>query len=142
MIVAGFFGAVYSIGGKGLVARYPADVVTMVVAAIGSLLLLPFALSEGLTLALPWQAWGILLLLGLGSGGLANLWWMQILGRMDASRAALILFLVPVISTILAVMMLGERLTLTMTLGGVLVLAGVVAVQRHAWNGRRVTSNQ
>ena len=95
-----------------------------------------------MTLALPWQAWGILLLLGLGSGALANLWWMQILGRMDASRAALILFLVPVISTILAVMLLGERLTLTITLGGVLVLAGVVVVQRHAMNGRRGTSNQ
>jgi len=139
MVVAGFFGAVYSIGGKGLVARYPADVVTTVVAAFGSLFLLPLALLEvadrggfiaGL-LALPWQIWAILLVLGLGSGALANLWWMQILARMDASRAALIIFLVPVVSTVLSVTALGEPLTATIVFGALLVLAGVVVVQRH-----------
>ena len=142
MVLTGFFGAVYSIGGKGLVARYPADVVTMVVATIGAIFLLPLALLEGLTLALPWQTWAILLVLGVGSGALANLWWMQILGRMDASRAALTLFLIPVVSTILSVILLGEPLTLTVVLGAILVLAGVVEVQRHAWNGRRVVRGE
>ena len=37
MLVASFFGAVYSVGGKGLAARYPADVVITVVAALGAL---------------------------------------------------------------------------------------------------------
>ena len=119
-----------------MVSRYPADVVTTVVAVLGALFLLPLALIEGLTLALPWQAWAVVLMLGLGAGALANLWWLQLLAHMDASRAALILFLVPVVSTVLAVIMLGEPLTLTVLLGAVLVLGGVVMVQRHAQLGR------
>ena len=139
MLAASFLGAVYSVGGKGLVARYPADVVTTVVATLGALLLLPIALIEsgglgGLTadlLTLPWQTWAALLLLGLGAGALANLWWLQLLSHTDASRAALVLFLIPVVSTILAVAWLGEPLTPTIVLGALLVLAGVVVVQQH-----------
>ena len=145
MLVASLFGAIYSVGGKGLVARYPADVVTTVVATLGALLLLPIALIEsggpgGFTaalLALPWQAWAALLLLGLGAGALANLWWLQLLSHTDASRAALALFLIPVVSTILAVAWLGEPLTPVIVLGALLVLAGVVVVQQHSGNMRR-----
>ena len=150
MVLAGFLGAIYSIGGKGLVARYPAVVVTTVFATLGALFLLPLALWEGSShggfvatvLALPWQAWGVLLLLGLGSGALANLWWMEILAATEASRAALILFLVPVVSTALAVVILDEPLTPAIVAGGLLVLAGVAVVQRHPQNGRRATQTQ
>lgn len=138
MLAASFFGALYSVGGKGLVARYSADVVMTVVATLGAILLLPLALIEGGGIggfvaslqALPWQAWAAVLLLGLGAGALANLWWLQLLARTDASRAALALFLIPVVSTVLSVGWLGEPLTVTILLGGLLVLAGVVIVQR------------
>jgi drug/metabolite transporter (DMT)-like permease len=147
MLAASLLGAIYSVGGKGLTARYPADVVTTVIAALGALFLLPLALIEsggvgGLTAALqalPAQAWAGLLLLGLGAGALANLWWLQLLSYTDASRAALVLFLVPVVSTALAVVWLGEPLTPTILLGAVLVLAGVVVVQQHTKGARRRT---
>ena len=150
MLAASLFGAVYSVGGKGLVARYPADVVTTVVATLGAVFLLPIALIEsggvgGFTvdlLALPWQAWAALLLLGLGAGALANLWWLQLLSHTDASRAALALFLIPVVSTVLAVAWLGEPLTLTIVLGALLVLAGVVVVQQYTGSARRRTASK
>ena len=145
MLAASFLGAVYSVGGKGLTTRYPADVVITVVAALGALFLLPLALIEsggarGFAAdvqALPWQAWAGLLLLGLGAGALANLWWLKLLSHTDASRVALILFLVPVVSTTLAVVWLGEPLTLTIVLGALLVLVGVVVVQQHTERARR-----
>jgi len=145
MLAASLFGAIYSVGGKGLVARYPADVVTTVVATLGALFLLPVALIESggpgglnaVLLTLPWQTWGALLLLGLGAGALANLWWLQLLSHTDASRAALALFLIPVVSTVLAVVWLGEPLTPTIILGALLVLAGVVIVQQHTGAARR-----
>jgi len=145
MLAASFLGAVYSVGGKGLTARYPADVVITVVAALGALFLLPLTLIESGgargfaadVLGLPWQAWAGLLLLGLGAGALANLWWLQLLSHTDASRAALVLFLVPVVSTTLAVVWLGEPLTPTIVLGALLVLAGVVVVQQHTERARR-----
>lgn len=129
MVVACLFAAIYSIGGKRLAEKYPAVVVTTVVATIGALFLLPLALLEGLHLDLPLAAWGILLLLGLGAGALANVWWLTILARMAASRAALALFLIPVISAALAVLLLNEPLTLTIALGSALVLGGVMVVQ-------------
>jgi drug/metabolite transporter (DMT)-like permease len=130
MVVATLFAALYSIGGKRLVAEYPADTVIAVVATLGTLMLLPLALWEGMTPGLPMAAWGALLVLGLGSGALANLWWMEILGRTSASRAGMVLLLIPVVSTVLAVAFLGEPLPVKVFLGGALVLAGVVVVER------------
>ena len=123
MVVAAFFGALYSIGGKGLTERYPSDVVTTAIAAAGALFLLPLALWEGLTLALPAEVWLALIVLGLGSGALANLFWLHLLSYMPASRAGMILFLVPVTSTLLAVLVLHEPFTAAMFAGGALVLA-------------------
>jgi len=131
MILATLFAALYSIGGKWLVAEYPADTVIAVVAGLGTVLLLPLALWEGLDLSLPIAAWGSLLLLGVGSGVLANLWWMQILGYTSASRAGMILLLIPVVSTVIAVLLLGEALQPAVLLGSLLVLAGVAIVERQ-----------
>jgi drug/metabolite transporter (DMT)-like permease len=130
MVLATLFAALYSVGGKGLVAEYPAGVVTAVVAVLGTLMLLPLALLEGLNLNLPVPAWGALLVLGLGSSALANLWWIEILGYTDASRAGMILLLIPIVSTLTAVAFLGEALAPSVLLGGLLVLAGVVIVER------------
>lgn len=130
MIVAGLFAAIYSLGGKGLSERHPPAVVITVVAGIGALLLLPFALVEGLRFDLPLTAWGILILLGLGSGALANLWWLALLARVRASRAALALFLIPVVSAALSVTLLKEPLTWMLVVGGALVLGGMLLVQR------------
>jgi drug/metabolite transporter (DMT)-like permease len=130
MVVACIFSALYSLGGKRLVARYPADIVTTLVAALGALFLLPLALWEGFTLALSPAVWLALLMLGLGSGALANLWWLHILSIMKAARAGMILFLVPVSSTVLAVTVLHEPISLGMLAGGVLVLGSVAFMER------------
>lgn len=129
MVIACLFAAVYSIGGKQLSERYASDTVITAVAAVGAAFLLPLALWEGLHLNLPLAAWGILLLLGLGSGALANLWWLAILARVTASRAALALFAIPVVSAALSIALLGEPLTLTLVLGAALVM-GSMAVSR------------
>jgi len=130
MVAATAFGAIYSMGSKHLTRRYPADVVTTLIALAGALLLLPLALHEGLVLALPPLVWGALLLLGLGSGALANLGWLHLLSTMDASRAGMILFLVPVFSTVLAVGLLHEPITIVALAGAIMVQLGVAIMQR------------
>lgn len=130
-VVAGALGAAYSIGGKGLSERYPPVVVTTVLAALGALFLLPLAMFEGLRLNLPLQAWGIIVLLGIGSGALANLFWMSLLRYTAASRAALVLFLIPVIAAVLSVVLLHEPVTPLLIVGSAMVLAGVIVVQKY-----------
>lgn len=138
MVVATLFAALYSIGGKQLAEANGADVVLADVALVGSALLLPLALWEvggpagaaGL-LHLPPAAWSALLLLGLGAGALANIWWLRILAATTAARAGMTLFLIPVISTAVAVLALGEPLTPLVVIGGGLVLAGVALVEQN-----------
>jgi drug/metabolite transporter (DMT)-like permease len=138
MMVAGtLFGAAFSVGGKRLLTpglgprTYPADVLTALVSAIGAAFLLPLALWEGLSLRLPLEAWAAILVLGLGSGALANLVWLYLLARMPAARAGILLLLVPVFSTGLSVIVLHEPLSPVVVGGGVLVVAGVALTQRQ-----------
>lgn len=131
MAFAGLFGALYSIGGKQLSEKYPPAVVTTVLAAVGALFLLPLALIEGLSFDLTARGWGMIVLLGLGSGALANLFWLSLLSHTPASRAAMTLLLIPLISAGLSVAFLNEPITPLLVLGSVLVLAGVVVVQRR-----------
>jgi drug/metabolite transporter (DMT)-like permease len=138
MVVATLFAAIYSIGAKGLVASYEPVVVTAVVAILGAVFLFPLTVLEvgglaGLSslLALPPVAWLALLLLGLGAGALANIWWMRILGSTTAARAGMTLFLIPVISITLSFVALGETLTPVALIGAALVLVGVALVERN-----------
>jgi drug/metabolite transporter (DMT)-like permease len=131
MVLAAFFGAVYSVGGKGLSERHAPAVVLTLVAAAGALFLLPLALIDGLTLAMPPSAWALIFLLGAGSGALGNLMWLTLLRYTPASRAALTLFLIPVISAILSVTLLGEPVTPLLIAGAALVLGAVMVAQRR-----------
>lgn len=150
MIVATLFAAIYSIGGKKLAEAHGAEVVLADVALIGAALLLPLTLWEaggpaGLAalLRLPLAAWGALLLLGLGAGALGNIWWLRILAATTAARAGMALFLIPVISTAVAVLFLGEPLTPLVVIGGGLVLAGVALVERdRSLTAKRNAANQ
>lgn len=132
MVAASFFGALYSIGGKRLSEQHDPLVVTTIVAALGALFLLPLALLEGLHLDLSIQVWGLILLLGIGAGAFANLWWLILLRYTRASRAAVALLAIPVVSAALSVTLLHEPLTPTIVVGAALVLAGVIFVQRRA----------
>lgn len=132
MVLASFFGAVYSVGGKGLSERHAPVVVLTLVAGAGALFLLPVALIDGLTLTMPPAAWGLIFLLGAGSGALGNLMWLSLLRYTSASRAALVLFLIPVISASMSVLLLGEPITPLLIVGAALVLGAVMVAQRGA----------
>jgi drug/metabolite transporter (DMT)-like permease len=61
---------------------------------------------------------------------LANIWWLRILAATTAARAGMTLFLIPVISTAVAALALGEPLTPLVIVGALLVLVGVALVER------------
>jgi len=131
LVLGAFLGALYSLGGKRLVANYPVEVVMTGLAVLGALFLLPPALWEGVSFSLPPTAWAAILFLGLGSGALGNLLWMALLATTNASRAGMVLFLLPITSTALAVIVLHEPLTPTIVLGSALVLVGIGVVEQH-----------
>jgi len=97
-------------------------------ATLGSsaLLLLPFALWQWPTGEVPLQAWGAALALGVLCTGVAFLLYYRLIGRVGASRASTVTYLIPVFAVGWAWWLLDEPLTVTMAVSGVLILGSLV----------------
>lgn len=120
--------AVYSVLGKSEAERSPAVLVTGA-CVVGSLLVwLPGA---GINLALagvPSLSVGAtigVVYLAVGGTFLAYLGWIVALRSVKATVAAPTLFLQPLVGTLLAVLLLGERVGPATVIGGALIIAGI-----------------
>ncbi|MCR4405087.1 MAG: DMT family transporter [Candidatus Acetothermia bacterium] len=81
------------------------------------------------TLSYPLAAWGLILILALFPSILAYGLYLKALKRLEAGRAAIVATLEPVLASLLAFLVLGERIEPLQALGGLLVLGGVVILQ-------------
>jgi DME family drug/metabolite transporter len=105
---------------------------TLPVFGVGMLCLLPFALYDR---ALPHGSQivataGWLLFLGTVPTLLAYRWFFAGLATVPATTASIIVLLEPVVATLIAVAVLGERLTVAATAGAVLLIGTVVLLAR------------
>lgn len=116
----------YSLLGKAVMGRIsPLAAVTWSSLA-GTLLLVPAALVEGLTPgAYPLGAWAGLAYLGVCGTVLGFTWFYEGIRAVGASRAGVFINLVPVSAAILAYVLLGEPVDMSLLAGGLLVLTGV-----------------
>jgi drug/metabolite transporter (DMT)-like permease len=125
--------AVYSVLGHGTLRRLGAVRATAGAMFVGWLFLVPlFLAGHGVQefARLSPIAWGSLLFLGLGCSGLGYLFWYGALERIEASRVAALLYLEPLVTFGAAALILGEEIRPLTLVGGLLVLAGVIVVQR------------
>lgn len=125
--------AFYSVLGHGTIRRLGPTRATAGAMLLGWLMLLPvFLLTSGWGdyARLSGAGWLSLLFLGLACSGLGYLFWYGALERIEASRVAALLYAEPLVTVAAAVVMLGEPIGLTTVAGGLLVLGGVVLVQR------------
>jgi len=128
-IAATLLGALYIVGGKRAVSSYDPLTVTALAGLFGALMLTPMAAWEGFTLRLSLGVWVALFGLALGSGAAANWLWWSAARRLPISRAGVFLYITPVVSTILGVLVLGESLTIATAAGAGFVIGGVMLVQ-------------
>lgn len=98
--------------------------------AIGSAALLPFLPADGATLAYSLENWAILIYLGAVPTALAYGLFLAGLRSTSATVAATATLLEPLTSTLLAVLLFGERLGSWGALGGVLLLGAILALYR------------
>ncbi|MGE5176033.1 MAG: DMT family transporter [Hyphomicrobiales bacterium] len=84
------------------------------------------------------MGWVALLFLGIACSGLGYLFWYGALERMEASRVAAFLYIEPLVTLAAAMILLGERVGAATILGGLLLLGGVVLVQRAPGTARAV----
>lgn len=128
---AGLGYAVFALCGRALAGRYhPLHPITLSLAA-GALILLPFALANGLVTAYPAPGWLLLLHLGLVPTAFAYWLFQRGLQRTPATVASIITLVEPLTSAVLAALLFGERLPPLGLVGAGLLVAAMVSLMRR-----------
>lgn len=102
----------------------------------GTIGLLPFAAfeiwrGEGVR-ATSWLPWLLLVYQAIFCTVIAHFLWNNVLSRLEASRSAVFLYVTPVVGVVLAYLLLGESITVSLAIGGFLVLFGAYQSTRPA----------
>lgn len=72
--------------------------------------------------------WVSLVVLSVLSWGLAMVLWMHLLRRLDVSQASVSIYLLPLLGVLFSAVLLKERITPAMLVGGLLTLAGTILI--------------
>lgn len=121
--------AIYTVIGRGTLRALGARRATAWAMTAGFAMFIPFFVAEA-----GWRAfaslsaggWGAIVFLGIGCSGLGYLFWYAALDRVETARVASLLHVEPLIAFAAAAILLGERVTHAVILGGVMVLGGVM----------------
>ncbi|HEV2121501.1 MAG TPA: DMT family transporter [Chloroflexota bacterium] len=131
MLVTALCGAAYAVLAQRAFARYGALTVTAYAMVLGTLLLLPAALVEGLIGVLPQldrQTVALLVFLGVFGGALGFFLWTFALTRLTPTQVTVYINLNPLVAMVLAAALLAERLTIVFAAGFGAVVLGVLLV--------------
>lgn len=136
LLLTGLLGAVYGLLAKRALALDGPATVTTYAMLFGTLLVLPWALAEGLVPAvgrLDGRLLAAVVFLGVPGGAVAFLLWTWALSRLTPTRVAVYVNLNPLVAALLGVLLLAERRSGLFLLGFAAVLGGVLLVN---WPGR------
>jgi drug/metabolite transporter (DMT)-like permease len=125
--------AVYTVLGHPVLRQLGSLVATTCAMLVGwALLAVPFAATRGWSdfARLDAAGWLAVLFLGLCCSGLGYLWWYGALEKIEASRVAAFLYLEPLVTLAAAVALLGEPVGVTTIVGGLMLVGGVMMVEK------------
>ena len=123
----------YVIMNKRVLRQYSPLLLTTSAFIFGSLLLFilcVFSRNFSVITGLSATSWLFVIYLGLISSGLTYLLWNYVLKRMEASKASVFLFLIPIVAILLGKIILAEKITSSLVVGTGLVLSGIYLVER------------
>lgn len=132
-LIAAFAWAVYTIIGKRIIYKYGATYSTGLAIIIGYLFYLPIYAIWGdrSTIAnIEMIDWVKIAYLGAFTSVIGYGLWYWVLKKLDASKLSVFNNLQPVITTILAVIFLGQMFTVPFLIGGTIAIAGVILTQK------------
>jgi drug/metabolite transporter (DMT)-like permease len=126
--------AIFSVLSKRLLSRYPPSFMMAVTMGLGWLMLVPLFVAAAGWRELPGlslRGWAGLVFLGLFCSGLAYVFWYDALEVAGAGQVASFLYLEPLVTLIVAVLLLEETPRIGTLVGGGLILTGVWLVNHH-----------
>lgn len=131
-MVAPISWAAYTVISRPLAARYPPLAVTGMGTLLGTMPVLGTANASLLraVAAMPGDGWISVAFLALLAtvGGVTT--WVTALEHLDASRVGAFIYLVPLWGAVLGQRLLGEPITLSLLLGALVIITGVMMVNR------------
>lgn len=112
---------------KPLLKKYGSFELTCYSIWVGTLTMLPFAGGLGRAVSLaPLSSTLTIVYLGIFPAALAYFFWSYVLSRLTASRSVSFLYLIPVVASLMAYLVLGEMLSPLAAAGGCSSLLGVI----------------
>lgn len=138
-VIAGLGLALYTVLGKRAVAEYSAVRLSLLSNIAGAVLVLPvaiwqiWALSRAAQLgSIGIEGWGAVIYMGVLASAVSYVVYFWALRYMTPARLGAVSYLQPIGATLLGLLLLGEPITRRVALGGLLVIAGVYAIESHA----------
>jgi drug/metabolite transporter (DMT)-like permease len=130
LVATALCGAIYNVLAKRALARYHAVTVTFYAMLFGSMLLIPAVAATGGIApgSMSRVTVYMVLLLGVFGGALSFSLWTAALGRLSPTQVAVYINLNPLSATVLAALLLSERLSGMFVFGFIAVAAGLVIV--------------
>lgn len=124
--------ALYTVFGRRMIVKYGAIEASSVTLIAGTILFIPIGLVQAL--AFPYETlttsnWLQIFYLGIVTSVFAYLLWYYALGRIEAGKVALFSNLQPILTTVLAVVLLGQGVSAAFLIGGTIAIAGVAVAQ-------------
>jgi drug/metabolite transporter (DMT)-like permease len=131
LLFACFAWSFYSVPGKVIIQRYGTLSITamsLLIATLPMLLLASSATIDTLS-AMTQRQWFELVFLAFVSSFIAMIGWTYATARLPAATIGAALYVIPVIAVVAGAVFLGETVTVTAMLGGLLILGGVAVAQ-------------
>lgn len=130
-----FMWGVFTVMGKDMFRRISALELTAIVTFMGTLYMLPVGLWElkqkSFSLsAIPLEAWGAVVFLGVTCSFLATLLYMFALQQTESQKAGVYLYTIPPMTYIIAAFYLKETITFNLLLGSLIVFLGVYVTEK------------
>lgn len=124
----------YTVRGKALLVKHPPLLITAAAIVGSAIVWMPLAGGE--IVLSGWHPLGLTTWLAVGwlaimSTIVAYLAWFKGLEKVDGSAAASTLFVQPLLGTVLAIMLLSDRLVPTTIIGGILIVTSVYLISRY-----------
>lgn len=123
----------YSLGGKLVMKHMSAFTAVTWSCIFGTLLMLPMAVYNDIGTVIMnshWGDWANIGYLGVLATGLSYSWYYSAIQELGAAKAGIFINMVPVFAIMLAAVILGEPVGLSLVIGGCMVIGGVWLTNR------------
>ena len=128
-----FTWSIYSFYGRKVTLDYPPSLTILYLFIAMFILLTPITVTAYFfenVISLSNIDWGALLFLGIFCSGIAYVLWAEAMRELPANRVGAFLYLEPFVTVFTAWLLLNENITLLMMLSGIVIILGVIMVNR------------